>query len=889
MLTKYSLLLTLVFTCSLIALHLAHAQNDNPPGFVSIDCGLAEGSDYRESTGIYYQSDANLIDSGESKSISPSLIGSTAETYLSTVRSFPLGMKNCYTIQPSFGKGSKYLIRATFKYGNYDSLNQFPTFDLNLGPDTWSTIKFQDNVTVVREEIIHVLSSDFIHVCLVKTGITTPFISALELRPLNNTNSMYAINSGSLQTIIRVDCDSVRSNAVIRYPNDIYDRRWRPLNLTNARVSTLLNINNRNHYLVPVDVLSTASTPDKINDPVQFYWGTNNTSDQFYICLHFSEVEKLQENQSREFNIYINGNLWNGELVVPNYLNVTTYFARRPETGNSKYTVVIKKTENSTLPPIINGLELYKAKKFSEMGTNETDVSAIRNIKSSYRVIRDWQGDPCEPEDFLWDGLKCSYDSSDHSARITSLNLSRSGLTGEIVPSIANLTQLKTLDLSNNNLSGQVPDFLSQLPLSVLNLKGNNFTGPVPAQLLENRKKGILILSFDGPGNDTSIELCGPEPCKKEGNKSTPAVAVGGAIVGSVLVFAAILLFGIWKLRRRAPLVPRKLGNQHQLDNGGIERKSRQYTYAEVRNITGDFRRVLGKGGFGTVYHGYVGDIQVAVKMLSASSTQGYKEFQAEASLLLSVSHKNLTSLVGYCNEGMNMGIIYEYMANKSLDEHLSGKNYDILSWETRLQIALDAAQGLEYLHHGCKPAIIHRDVKTSNILLNEQFQAKLADFGLSRAYPVEGGTHVTTIVAGTPGYLDPDYNTSNRLTEKSDVFSFGVVLLVMITGRPQISTTEDRRHIAQWVDSIVQYGDVKQVVDPRFNGNYDVNSAWKAVELAMTCASRISSRRPTMNSVVMELKECLAIEIGSHDADPNNSIQIVSMDPESSLVPGPR
>ena len=120
-------------------------------------------------------------------------------------------------------------------------------------------------------------------------------------------------------------------------------------------------------------------------------------------------------------------------------------------------------------------------------------------------------------------------------------------------------------------------------------------------------------------------------------------------------------------------------------------------------------------------------------------------------------------------------------------------------------------------------------------------------------------------------------------------MFSFGVVLLVMITGRPQILTNEDRTHIAQWVDSIVQYGDVKKVVDPRFGGSYDVNSVWKAVKLAMTCASRISSRRPTMNAVVMELKECLAIEIGSNDADPDNSIEIVSMDPESSLVPGPR
>ena len=132
-------------------------------------------------------------------------------------------------------------------------------------------------------------------------------------------------------------------------------------------------------------------------------------------------------------------------------------------------------------------------------------------------------------------------------------------------------------------------------------------------------------------------------------------------------------------------------------------------------------------------------------------------------------------------------------------------------------------------------------------------------------------------------------YYTSNRLTEKSDVFSFGVVLLEMITGRPAI-LTEDRTHIAQWVDSVVQNGDVKQVVDPRFRGKYDVNSVWKAVELAMTCASRISSRRPTMNKVVMDLNECLAIEIGKHDSDLYSSNGMVSMtDMESALAPRPR
>ncbi|KAM7471800.1 hypothetical protein LguiA_009983 [Lonicera macranthoides] len=194
---------------------------------------------------------------------------------------------------------------------------------------------------------------------------------------------------------------------------------------------------------------------------------------------------------------------------------------------------------------------------------------------------------------------------------------------------------------------------------------------------------------------------------------------------------------------------------------------------------------------------------------------------------------------------------------------------------------------GLEYLHHGCKPPIIHRDVKSTNILLSENFQAKLADFGLSRVFPIEGDTHVSTIVAGTPGYLDPEYYTSNRLTEKSDVYGFGIVLLEIVAGRPAIAKTQDKTHIIQWVSAKLQKGDVKYIVDPRLREEFDVNSVWKAVELAMSCVSRTSTKRPTMNYVVMELKECLAVEIANR-TDSKDSVGLMSMKNLESVM-GPR
>ncbi|WOH14814.1 hypothetical protein DCAR_0934337 [Daucus carota subsp. sativus] len=742
--------------------------------------------------------------------------------------------------------------KTSFLYGNYDGLNKFPTFELNLGADTWSNITFTGNTETVRREIIHVLSSDYIHVCLIKTGTTIPFISALEFRPLNNT--AYRSGSGSLQTLQRCDCAEMPSTFT-RYTDDIYDRIWRPFKWTSTGTSTQSEISNLNEYRVPVNVLSTASGPDDVSEPFGFYWDATSASDQFYIYLHFAElVETPQSNQIREFNIYLNEELWYKRgRFVPDYLKVFTIYSDSKETtGKDRYTISLKKTERSTLPPIINAYEIYSVKNFSDSGTNETDVSAILNIKSTYKVIKDWQGDPCEPQDSQWDGLNCSYPSSNHSARIISLNLSSSQMTGEIISSIANLTQLNTLDLSNNSLSGQVPEFLSLLPLGVLNLKGNKFTSPLPAQLLKNQKNGSLSLSYDSVGEE------------KKTNKYIPAVV--GTVLGLVLL--AAILFGIWMIKGR------------KID---IERKDRQYTYSEVLEMTKNLQEKLGEGSFSIVYRGSVGDTQVAVKILNSQKTTK-RDFKNEVRLLMRVHHKNLTSIVGYCDEDPYMVIIYEYMAGRSLKEYLSG----ISNWVERLQLALDIAQGLEYLHDGCKPAIIHRDVKTSNILLNEQFQAKLADFGLSRAYSDEGGTHVSTNhVAGTHGYIDPDYEYTKKLTEKSDVFSFGVVLLEMITRQPPLiqSRTEETIYIYRWVSMKVQNGDVREVVDPRFGRNYNVRSVQKAIELALSCTSRESSVRPTMNMVVTNLK--VAAELCTHDVDahPQDSNEI-STDRERSMVP---
>ncbi|KAI3761609.1 hypothetical protein L1987_52030 [Smallanthus sonchifolius] len=491
------LVLRLVLTAVLVL------SQDDQSGFISIDCGIVEGSTYTDNvTNINYVSDADFIDSGE-----------------------------IHTTLPTQGKGNRYLIRARFMYGNYDFKGQLPEFDVYLGPDYWDTIRFNSSSKPTNREIIHVLSSDYIHVCLVNTGRGTPFVSAIELRLL--ARDMYKeTDFGSLYLFARVNFGS--AFGTVRYQADEYDRLWSPISWANT--------------------------------------------------------------------------------------------------------------------------------------------AALWSIKSTYKINnKNWQGDPCTPHEYVWEGIGCSYNDTEFP-RIVSFNL-----------------------------------------------KGNNFVGPIPAELQAKANKGSLSLSYDGESTGDAASSCDRNTCKnKKDNKIIVPVIASFASLFVIL----IALTAVWMIKKQ-----KNLGR-------GLDIRKQQYTYSEVQSITDNFSVVLGKGGFGTVYHGIIDDTQIAVKMLSGSSLQGDKEFQAEA---------------------------------------------------------------------------------------------KLADFGLSKAFPTEGGTHISTAVAGTPGYLDPE-------------------LL----------------------------------------GDYDINSAWKAVELAMACVAHTPSRRPTMNEVVMELNDCLVAERARPETKPKKLTGLMSLNLESAYDPSP-
>ncbi|KAI4305448.1 hypothetical protein L6164_028813 [Bauhinia variegata] len=842
-----SFLFALLIGLALAVLNQAQDQS----GFISIDCGLPANDHYNEPrTNINYISDASFISSGISKRIRDEF-RVPDQRRLSNLRSFPEGKRNCYKINVI--RGSKYLIRAEFLYGNYDGLGNPPLFELHLGANLWKEVEIRNASLAMHFDIIHVPALDYVQICLVNTDSGTPYISTIELRPLNNNT--YVTDSESLALVTR---ENLGSTEVFRYNDDVYDRYWYADADVGKNDRTSLNVTipagslRTNDFQPPEIVMSTFVTPANASTSLCFSLESGNANDKFYVYLHFAELRELAKNETRAFNITLNGQVQDGNLV-PQYLSVVTHpsvvtHSNRSAISVERFECCLVRTENSTLPPILNAKEIYLVKEFPQSETDQQDYEAITSIQSTYRLTKNWQGDPCSPIEYLWDGLNCTSDGY-KTPRITTLNLSSSGLTGKIDPSISKLTSLENLDLSNNNLSGEMPTFLSQLEfLKTLNLENNYLTGSLPSELIEKSRRGTLSIRVN------------QNPNIKNNNKSKIVTIAVVASVCGILIILTVVAVPIWTLKRTKP---KHMTVERDPNDILVKIQKRQYSYFDVLNITNNFERIIGKGGFGTVYHGSIDDIEVAVKMLSPSSAQGYQQFQAEVKLLMTVHHRNLTSLIGYCNEETKKGLIYEYMANGNLHEHLSGKHSKskFLTWEDRLRISIDAAQGLDYLHNGCKPPITHRDIKSTNILLNEHFQGKISDFGLSKTVKaIDEGTQTSSIVGGTPGYMDPEFNVTNKITDKSDVYSFGVVLLELITNQqPVIVRNGEMIHIGQWVNSLVKNGDIKEIVYSGLHGELDSNSAWKAVELAIACVSLNSKRRPTMSEVVVGLKECLA------------------------------
>ncbi|KAH7532765.1 hypothetical protein FEM48_Zijuj04G0056800 [Ziziphus jujuba var. spinosa] len=299
--------------------------------------------------------------------------------------------------------------------------------------------------------------------------------------------------------------------------------------------------------------------------------------------------------------------------------------------------------------------------------------------------------------------------------------------------------------------------------------------------------------------------------------------------------------------------------------------KSTKWTSMNVLVATNDFDDVfvIGHGGFGNVYKGYIenGTTAVAIKRLKPESSQGAREFKTEIEMLSQLRHRHLVSLIGYCNDGPEMILVYEHMARGTLREHLYNSDNPSLSWKQRLQICIGAAHGLHYLHTGAKHTIIHRDVKTTNILLNDKWEAKVSDFGLSKINSISK-SHVTTVVKGSFGYLDPEYYKRQQLTEKSDVFSFGVVLCEVLCARPPILRSVETRqmNLGQWMRCCYSEEKVYEIVDKHLSGKIAPECLRKYCEIAVTCMDENGSQRPSMNEVAWGLEFALQLQLSAEE-----------------------
>lgn len=526
-------------------------------------------------------------------------------------------------------------------------------------------------------------------------------------------------------------------------------------------------------------------------------------------------------------------------------------------------------------------------------------IQFLKGVGYPQSISEAWTGaNPCG-----WIGIGCSGTS------VVSISLASSGLTGTISPYLANITTLKSILLNNNTLTGSVPNQLTTLPdLVTLDIRNNNISGEIP-----KFRPGVTFQSSGNPFLGTVLPPTSPSPGTPGATPNTPggassssssSTSVGvivGAIVGALALVTVVALLAFCFFRRKkkkkySALIqgqntvvhPRgDSGSDPELGKTLAEYRANDGTrtnysgpsdmqvgegdslgtsYEILRDVTEGFaeKNVLGKGGFGVVYKGTFPDgTMVAVKRMEAAvmSNKGLKEFQSEISVLSKVRHRNLVELKGYCAHRNERLLVYEYMAQGTLAQHLfeyQAMGVRPLEWTRRLSIALDVARGLEYLHGLAHKSFIHRDLKPSNILLDDKYAAKVSDFGLVKLAP-ENNFSVETRLAGTFGYLAPEYAVTGRVTTKADVFSFGVVLMEMMTGRRALDETEaeENMHLVTWFRRTNTSPETfARCIDPTITMTEETLKSLNVVsDLALQCTAREPYQRPDMGHAVNILK----------------------------------
>ncbi|KAH9300457.1 hypothetical protein KI387_012040, partial [Taxus chinensis] len=848
---------------------------DAQEGFVSLLCGGKSNTTDAE-TKLQWMSDDNYtLYKGEIVLYQSPIEGIQPEP----IRKFNTDFKSCYNL--STVKGHQYLIRGSFMHGE---LFGKPLFDVSID----ATVIFQANTSVsaLQNEVILTATRNYVTYCLIpKRHHGTPFISRLELRPLNT--ELYGQNNSSkiLKMLTRIDLGN-NGSLSLRYPHDSFDRIWHgdPNSNSGTSISSKTDFNIIDDK-VPNQVLQTAKMGD-YGKKLEFWIDNGNEeAKDYYVILYFREIDDNVQVGERVFNIYVNG-----ELMYP-HVDILVNGTGKYKQFDFHVHVVgglnIFLEGTSSLSPICNAYEAYEI-IIKAAGTAVDDVNALVLLRDAFfesnpnlLALQSWSGDPCLPvladgQPTSWVGVTCKSDGG--RLIVTELDLSGKNLQGPMPSSINSLVNLERLDMSNNTLEGSIPELPNLLSLISLDISRNNFKGAIPESVAQLPKLDILLTGCNPQLNTTiaegRVDMSDDNPCDPNPQGKKPYVIIGGSVGGSVLLVITVgaIFSCLYKRRKMADDTPELAPNYKAISIPDIETVATKpfdietFTLKGLESATNNYEVKIGEGGFGAVYRGTLVDGQeVAVKVCSATSIQGMREFKTELTLLSEMRHENLVPLLGYCSEKDQKILVYPFMSNGSLQDRLYGEaaNRKPLDWQTRISIALGAARGLLFLHSGGERCIIHRDIKSSNILLDHSMVAKVADFGFSKYAPQDGDSNVSLEVRGTAGYLDPEYYSSQQLTVKSDVFSFGVVLLEIICGREPLNIHRLRSEwsLVEWAKPFIQESNIDAIVDPVIRTSYAPEAMWRVVETAMTSVEPFSVRRPYMEDIVRELEDAFIIE----------------------------
>ncbi|XP_017971519.1 PREDICTED: receptor-like protein kinase HSL1 [Theobroma cacao] len=436
---------------------------------------------------------------------------------------------------------------------------------------------------------------------------------------------------------------------------------------------------------------------------------------------------------------------------------------------------------------------------------------------------------------------------------LNELNLGNNKLSGSIPRDIGSLPVLNYLDLSSNSFSGKIPIELQNLKLNVLNLSNNRLSGELPPIYAKEMYRNSFV---GNPGLCDDLEGLCPTIGKSKNQGYMWILRCIFVLAGLVFVVGVVWFYmkyrSFKKSKKGATIL--KWRSFHKLG----------FSEFEIADCLKE-ENVIGSGASGKVYKVVLRNGEaVAVKKLSGGVKKGDSlsadterdEFESEVETLGKIRHKNIVRLWCCCNAGDSKLLVYEYMPNGSLGDLLHSSKGGLLDWPTRYKIALDAAEGLSYLHHDCVPPIVHRDVKSNNILLDGEFGARVADFGVAKIVKRVGkGAESMSAIAGSYGYIAPEYAYTLRVNEKSDIYSFGVVILELVTGKPPTDPEFGEKDVVKWVCATCDQKGVDQVIDPRLDSTYK-EEICRVLDIGLLCTNALPINRPSMRKVVKLLQE---------------------------------